>query len=135
MKKLIIISLSCAVMVALGQTAKAATAIKGDCFFTVTKNGIIKERKELHLTAIDPWNHFGLALAGNQAPFQIQVMLITANYDEIGSAPSDRIRMTISQGSVTSHHSISGSAFVGGEKLDGTLQAINKSINCIIERN
>lgn len=135
MRKLIIMFLSCAMMIALGQTAKAATAIKGDCFFTVTKNGTTKERKELHLTPIDPWNHFGLALAGNQAPFQIQVMLIAANYDQIGSGPSDRIRMTISQGSVTSHHSISGSAFVSGEKLDGTLQAIDKSINCIIERN
>lgn len=132
--KLITTFLSCAMIIASGQTAKASTVINGDCFFTAMKNGAIQEQKELHLTPIDPWNHFGLALSGNQAPFQIQVMLLVANYDQIGATPSDRIRMTISQGSVTSHHSISGSALAGGEKLNGTLQVTGKSINCIIQQ-
>lgn len=117
-----------------GNFFKAEVAAVGACHLTISQNGATVSSEDISLSSIEPWTHFGLVLTGSTGSFQIEVLLSVSNYDQIGALPSDRVQMIITQGSVASHYSISGSAFSSGEDLKGILQLSDKSVNCTIQR-
>lgn len=113
----------------------AASILHGHCSVTTTEKGEVKKEEQMILSPVDPWNNFGLALHGTYSQFQVKVNLLVFNYDQIGLASSDSIRMVIEQGSVASHHFLTGQSFVRGESIEGSLQAGDESVRCVVNLN